>query len=153
GHQHRGGAKLDKQRVDLRSPLAVEHTAVADGEGARSEIADERLLGDGHARARSGDHCTAGNAEIGGGERAAVGDGECSALDDSRRPTVSEPPLIVSAGAEQLKQSVRPPMVPILPPKLAPVSVSEAALSSSSEPAPENLPENVVAPLPTMLSR
>src|SRR5215831_3665665 len=68
-------------------------------------------------------------------------------------PTVSEPPLIVSAGAEQLKQSVRPPMVPILPPKLAPVSVSEAALSSSSEPAPENLPENVVAPLPTMLSR
>src|SRR5262245_20306326 len=66
---------------------------------------------------------------------------------------VSEPPLIVSAGAEQLKQSVRPPMVPILPPKLAPVSVSEAALSSSSEPAPENLPENVVAPLPTMLSR
>src|SRR5262245_10779180 len=27
-------------------------------------------------------------------------------------PTVSEPPLIVSAGAEQLKQSVRPPMVP-----------------------------------------
>src|SRR5215813_10732516 len=68
-------------------------------------------------------------------------------------PGVSEPPLIVSAGAEQLKQSVRPPMVPILPPKLAPVSVSEAALSSSSEPAPENLPENVVAPLPTMLSR
>src|SRR5262245_178905 len=69
-------------------------------------------------------------------------------------PTVSEPPLIVSAGPEQLAQSLRsPPMVPILPPKLAPVSVSEAPLSSSSEPAPENLPENMVAPLPTMLSR
>src|SRR5262245_11704721 len=69
-------------------------------------------------------------------------------------PTVSEPPLIVSAGPEQVAQSVRsPPMLPILPPKLAPVSVSEAALSSSIEPAPENLPEHVVAPLPTMLSR
>src|SRR5262249_57816812 len=77
-------AKPEKQGVDLGPPVVVEHTAVADGEGARSEIADERLLGDGHARARSGDHCTAGNAEIGGGERAAVGDGERSALDDSR---------------------------------------------------------------------
>src|SRR5262249_19600816 len=78
---------------------------------------------------------------------------ERAAIDDRVADTVSEPPLIVSAGAEQLKQSVRPPMVPILPPKLAPVSVSEAALSSSSEPAPENLPENVVAPLRTMLRR
>src|SRR5262245_31906513 len=69
-------------------------------------------------------------------------------------PTVSEPPLIVSAGLAQVPQSVRSrPMEPMLPPLLAPVSVSEAALSSSIEPAPENLPENVVAPLPTMLSR
>jgi hypothetical protein len=44
-------------------------------------------------------------------------------------------------------------MVPMLPPLLAPVSVSEASLSSSSEPAPENMPENVVAVLPTILSR
>jgi hypothetical protein len=69
--------------------------------------------------------------------------------------TVSEPPLIVStAPPEQLPQRVRsPPIVPMLPPKLAPVSVSEAPLSSSSEPAPENWPENVVAVLPTILSR
>ena len=69
-------------------------------------------------------------------------------------PTVSEPPLIVSAGPEQLEQSVRsPPMVPILPPLLAPVSVSEAVLSSSSEPLPANVPENVMLLSPTMLSR
>ena len=69
-------------------------------------------------------------------------------------PTVSEPPLIVSAGPAQVAQSMRsPPMEPILPPLLAPVSVSEAVSSSSSEPAPENLPENVVARGPTMLSR
>jgi hypothetical protein len=69
-------------------------------------------------------------------------------------PTVNEPPLIVSAGPAQKPQSVRsPPMEPILPPKLAPVSVSESVLSSSIEPAPENLPENVVPPLPTTLSR
>jgi hypothetical protein len=66
-------------------------------------------------------------------------------------PTVSEPPLIVSAGPEQLAQSLRsPPMVPILPPKLAPVSVSIAVSSSSSEPAPPNVPENVLLLLPTM---
>src|SRR5262245_5451023 len=70
------------------------------------------------------------------------------------RPTVSAPPLIVSAGLAHVPQSVRSrPMVPMLPPLLAPVSVSEAALSSSSEPLPANAPENVVAPLPTMLSR
>src|SRR6516164_3977662 len=69
-------------------------------------------------------------------------------------PTVSEPPLIVSAGPEQMAQSMRsPPMVPILPPLLAPVSVSEAVSSSSSEPWPANEPENVVLPGPTMLSR
>src|SRR5262249_15981752 len=68
-------------------------------------------------------------------------------------PTVSQPPLIVSAGAEHRRQGGGPPMGPLLPPKLAPVGVSEAGLWSSSEPAPENLPENVVAPLPTMLSR
>src|SRR5262245_30215025 len=68
-------------------------------------------------------------------------------------PTVSAPPLIVSAGLEQLPQSVRsPPMVPILPPLLAPVSVSDAASSSSSEPLPANAPENVLLLLPTMLS-
>src|SRR6516225_10324669 len=32
----------------------------------------------------SGDHCAAGNAEIGGGERPAVGDGKGSGLDDGR---------------------------------------------------------------------
>src|SRR5215510_8882319 len=69
-------------------------------------------------------------------------------------PTVSEPPLIVSAGPEQVAQSLRsPPMVPILPPLLAPVSISEAASSSSSEPLPANAPEKVLAPLPTILSR
>src|SRR6516165_525906 len=69
-------------------------------------------------------------------------------------PTVNEPPLIVSAGLAQVPQSMRsPPMLPILPPKLAPVSVSESVLSSSIEPAPENWPENVVPPVPTMLSR
>src|SRR5262245_8347809 len=69
-------------------------------------------------------------------------------------PTVSAPPLIVSAGLEQLPQSVRsPPMVPILPPLLAPVSVSDAASSSSSEPAPPNVPENVLLLLRTMLSK
>jgi hypothetical protein len=68
--------------------------------------------------------------------------------------TVSEPPLIVSVlPPEQVPHRVRsPPIVPMLPPKLAPVSVSEAPLSSSSEPAPENWPENVVELLPTMLS-
>jgi hypothetical protein len=40
----------------------------------------------------------------------------------------------------------------MLPPLLAPVSVSEP-LSSSSEPAPENAPENVVLLLPAMVSR
>src|SRR6516162_5036529 len=70
------------------------------------------------------------------------------------RPTVSEPPLIESAGPAHVPQSVRsPPMEPILPPLLAPVSVSEAALSSSSEPAPANAPENVLLLLPTMLRR
>ena len=44
-------------------------------------------------------------------------------------------------------------MVPILPPLLAPVSVSEAMSSSSSEPAPANAPENVLLLLPTMLRR
>src|SRR5215510_7067667 len=69
-------------------------------------------------------------------------------------PTVSEPPLIVSAGLAQVPQSVRSrPMVPMLPPLLAPVSVSEAALSSSIEPAPANAPENGLLLLPTMLSR
>ena len=42
-------------------------------------------------------------------------------------------------------------MVPMLPPLLAPVSVRLVPmLSSSSEPAPEKLPENVVLLLPTM---
>src|SRR5262249_55166000 len=69
-------------------------------------------------------------------------------------PTVSEPPLIESAGLAQVPQSVRSrPMVPILPPLLAPVSVSEAMSSSSSEPAPANAPENVLLLLPTMLRR
>src|SRR5215471_8398998 len=69
-------------------------------------------------------------------------------------PTVSEPPLIVSAGLAHVPQSVRSrPMVPILPPLLAPVSVSEAMSSSSSEPAPANAPENVLLLLPTMLRR
>src|SRR5262245_21885453 len=69
-------------------------------------------------------------------------------------PTVSEPPLIESAGLAQVPQSVRSrPMVPMLPPLLAPVSVSEAMSSSSSEPAPANAPENVLLLLPTMLRR
>src|SRR6516164_4645173 len=69
-------------------------------------------------------------------------------------PTVSEPPLIVSAGLAHVPQSVRSrPMMPMLPPLLAPVSVSEAMSSSSSEPAPANAPENVLLLLPTMLRR
>jgi hypothetical protein len=36
---------------------------------------------------------------------------------------------------------------------LAPVSVNDAASSSSSEPWPANEPENVVLPRPTKLSR
>src|SRR5580700_1331399 len=65
--------------------------------------------------------------------------------------TVSEPPLIVSPPEEQLHSVRSPPMVPMLPPLLAPVSVRAAPLSSSSEPAPEKRPENVALPLPTML--
>src|SRR5215467_10037854 len=69
-------------------------------------------------------------------------------------PRVSEPPLIESAGLAHVPQSVRSrPMVPMLPPLLAPVSVSEAMSSSSSEPAPANAPENVLLLLPTMLRR
>ena len=43
-------------------------------------------------------------------------------------------------------------MVPMLPPLLAPVSVSAAPLSISSEPTPANEPENVVLALPAMKS-
>src|SRR5262249_48224153 len=69
-------------------------------------------------------------------------------------PTVSEPPLMVSAGLAHVPQSVRSrPIVPMLPPLLAPVSVSEAMSSSSSEPAPANAPETVLLLLPTMLRR
>src|SRR5262245_6020591 len=58
--------------------------------------------------------------------------------------TVSAPPSIVSPPLEQSHSVRSPPMVPILRPLLAPVSVSVAPLSSSSEPAPANEPENVV---------
>src|SRR6516225_5726860 len=84
GHRHGRSAEERKEGGDVRAALAVERAAVADGDGRRGEIADDRLPGDGHARARSGDHCAAGNAEIGGRERAAVGDGKRSALDDRR---------------------------------------------------------------------
>src|SRR6516162_10272519 len=68
---------------------------------------------------------------------------------------LSTPPLLMvrDAGAK-LPMIVCPVTVTLEPAtKLAPVSVRESALSSSIEPAPENVPENVVAPLPTMLSR
>src|SRR6516165_8129332 len=84
GHGRGRSAEERKEGGDVRAALAVERAAVADGDGRRGEIADDRLPGDGHARARSGDHCAAGNAEIGGRERAAVGDGKRSALDDRR---------------------------------------------------------------------
>jgi hypothetical protein len=64
--------------------------------------------------------------------------------------TVSAPPSIVSPPVEQLHSVRSPPMVPILRPLLAPVSVSVAPLSSSSEPAPANEPENVVLLFPAM---
>jgi hypothetical protein len=65
--------------------------------------------------------------------------------------TLSAPPLIVSPPSSQLHSERSPPIVPILPPLLAPVSVSEP-LSSSREPGPENAPENVVLLLPAMVS-
>src|SRR5262245_24235197 len=64
--------------------------------------------------------------------------------------TVSAPPSIVSPPLEQLHSVRSPPMVPMLRLLLAPVSVSVAPLSSSSEPAPANEPENVVLLLPAM---
>ncbi len=64
--------------------------------------------------------------------------------------TVSEPPLIVTPPEKQLHRSRSPPMVPILPPLLAPVSVRVPLPSVSNEPAPANLPENVVVLLPAM---
>jgi hypothetical protein len=66
--------------------------------------------------------------------------------------TVSAPPSIVSPPLEQLHSVRSPPMVPILRPLLVPVSVSVAPLSSSSEPAPANAPENVVLLFPAMNS-
>src|SRR6516162_115305 len=84
GHGHGRSAEERKEGGDVRAALAVEHAAVADHDGRWGEIADDRLPGDGHARARSGDYCASRNAEIGGGERPAVGDGKGSGLDDGR---------------------------------------------------------------------
>ena len=67
--------------------------------------------------------------------------------------TIREPPLIVSPPPSQLHSERSPPIVPMLPPLLAPVSVSELLSICSSEPAPENAPENVVLLVPAMVSR
>ena len=68
--------------------------------------------------------------------------------------TVSVPPLIVSPPPKQLHSVRSPPIVPILPPLLAPVRVRVAeVLESSSEPSPENDPENVVLPEGLMLRK
>ena len=67
--------------------------------------------------------------------------------------TVNAPPLIVSPPVSQLHKVRLPPMAPMLPPLLAPVSVSAVPLSSSSEPAPANDPENVVLAPPETASR
>ena len=59
--------------------------------------------------------------------------------------TVSVPPSIVKPPPKQLHSVRSPPIVPMLPPLLAPVRVSVAeVLASSSEPSPENEPEKVV---------
>ncbi|GEP60659.1 hypothetical protein RSO01_78250 [Reyranella soli] len=66
--------------------------------------------------------------------------------------TVSAPPSIVSPPVKQSHSVRSPPIVPILPPLLAPVSVSlVAAPSSSSEPVPEIEPEKVVLVPPAIL--
>src|SRR5262249_56211947 len=51
GHRHGRSAEERKEGGDVRAALAVEHAAVADGDGRRGEIADDRLPGDGRARA------------------------------------------------------------------------------------------------------
>ena len=66
--------------------------------------------------------------------------------------TVSVPPSIVSPPPKQLHSVRSPPIVPMLPPLLAPVRVSVVeVLASSSEPAPENEPEKVVLVPPAMV--
>jgi hypothetical protein len=66
--------------VDLDAALAVEHAAVGDRERARSEPADH-----GHVpcygRARAGDDHIAGDEDVGGLQRTAVGDRKRAVFD------------------------------------------------------------------------
>ena len=58
----------------------------------------------------------------------------------------------MSPPPKQLHSVRSPPIVPMLPPLLAPVRVSVVeVLESSSEPAPENEPEKVVLVAGVML--
>ena len=88
-------------------------------------------------------------------QRAAVHHRERAAEDDdalAKPSTVSAPPLIVSPPPKQSHSVRSPPIVPILPPLLAPVRVSVVeVLASSSEPAPENEPEKVVLVPPAIV--
>ena len=70
----------------------------------------------------------------------------------ARPATSSRPPSMVRPPPKQLHSVRSPPIVPMLPPLLAPVRVRVVeVLESSTEPAPENEPEKVVLVLGVMV--